>query len=105
MGTGKIRFFFDPDEMPTIMLRDSHANTPHRHITNIQAERRGWINIRTYAEERSLAFDELLEAGVPRNVVDDYLSQSDAFFKNIYDRLTLEGEIALRNNVFDDFDF
>jgi hypothetical protein len=83
---------------PTIVLRDSFANTPHRKISNNQAKRKTGIDDRTYVVERDAMIDELRELGrVPPEFVDAIGASVDEYFKGLHDNIR---NATLRKEIF-----
>jgi hypothetical protein len=46
---------------------------------------------------------DLKEIKVPQNVIDEYLTRCDEYFRKIYDNLTKQGFIAERDAIFGNF--
>ncbi|HEX8275599.1 MAG TPA: DUF4157 domain-containing protein [Longimicrobiaceae bacterium] len=72
------------DDCPAILLRDSHASSPHRRITSRQSQRRSDRAKRTYSEERQNLRDDMAAADVPPKTAEALLASSDAYFGGLY---------------------
>jgi hypothetical protein len=74
------------EEAPTILLRNSRMNTPHRIVSSLQKAREGGIGSRTYAEERVLLQSDMKAAGVPDADAAALVSACDGYFAKLYSK-------------------
>ncbi|HEV2736133.1 MAG TPA: hypothetical protein VGV85_14895, partial [Longimicrobiaceae bacterium] len=72
------------DGCPAILLRDSHASSPHRRVSVRQGQRKADRAKRTYAQERQNLRDDMVAADVPQKTAESLLAQSDAYFGKLY---------------------
>lgn len=70
----------------------------HQSITNQQRSRGRDYTSRTYLQERSFAINELQEAEVPREFIDNLINTNDAYFRNIWEKMPERS----RNSIFGD---
>lgn len=86
----KLNDMYNPNEAPVILLRDTYDGSPHRYITNKQTQRKLEINQTDYIDQRDYTFKELTDIGCSKNQVEKYLSESDEYFKSIFEKLKEE---------------
>jgi len=72
------------DSCPAMLLRDSFAGSPHRRITDRQIAMKESASSRTYAEERKLMIDDLLDSEVSEPQADQLVNASDKYFGDLY---------------------
>lgn len=72
------------DDAPGILLRDSHAGSPHQIVTARQTARSAARATSTYAEERALMRQDLETAGVPESFIQAAEQANDQYFEGLY---------------------
>ena len=75
------------EDEPSILLRDSYQNSPHRNITTRQGTRKHSILDRTYPEERAEAEMDLKPSNVPEEARQRLLDAADDYFRKIRDNI------------------
>jgi hypothetical protein len=77
---------FAYDEAPCILLRNSHAGSPHQIITarQVDATRVAGRATRTYPQERALMRGDLQAAGVPEQFIHAAEQANDVYYAELY---------------------
>ena len=94
------KYGYKSKEAPSILLRDSCSGTPHQAITANQVTRQSGIGKRTYLVERRNVINELREAGVSEESINEYLSKADKYFKSIHDKMPENERLAIFGSFF-----
>lgn len=97
--------YYNADEAPVILLRDSFKGTPHEFITNSQSTRIS----NSYADERKYLlkdFKELLKKQSNRSVIiNRFITEVDNYFYSIYKKMLSDGKSLKQVNEKFMFDF
>ncbi len=72
------------DDMPTILLRDSYAGSPHHKITGMQGKN---YREKTYAEIRRETIEQFNAVQVPQEIQEAYMEKVDVYFRKLYENL------------------
>ena len=91
---------YSRDGCPAILLRDSKMGTPHQIVSARQTARFDTITSRTYAEERVLLKGDMKAAGVPDVHANRLLSESDAYFGQLYKQIEATGKASELTRIF-----
>ena len=75
---------YSREDCPAILLRDSHAGSPHQRVTAAQKGRESGRSSRTYADERLNLATDMARSDVPDAVTRKLLAESDAYFGGLY---------------------
>jgi len=78
---------YSRNDCPTINLRDSMKGSPHRNVTDLQASRKSLRDSYDYQSMRNHVLTDMTAANVPFKFQNKLISESDIYFKNLYDDL------------------
>ncbi len=104
LGLDHPSYGYSRDGCPAILLRDSHAGSPHQRVTAAQngSARASTRSNRTYADERVNLKADMIRADVPDTVATALLAQSDDYFSKIY--RNVETAMVLKGHTPADID-
>ncbi len=100
IDAGLEKYGYARDDCPAILLRDSHAGSPHQRVTARQKARESGRSTSTYDQERMNLRNDMVAAEVPTKYQEELLRQSDKYFEGIYNQM----ERALRAQGVTDVD-
>ena len=85
-----LRFYYNKNKAPCLLLRDSCKGTPHQAITSAQAKRD--INV-SYAIERINLKNDCKMLEIPDSIINQFLAENDAYFGEIYKQMLSDKKI------------
>lgn len=85
-----LRFYYNKNKAPCLLLRDSCKGTPHQAITSAQAKRD--INV-SYAIERINLENDCKMLEIPDSIINQFLAENDAYFGEIYKQMLSDKKI------------
>lgn len=103
MNNKYLKLYYNKNEAPCLLLRDSCIGTPHQAITTAQAKRD--INV-SYAIERKNFINDCSMLRIPDSIMNQFLLESDSYFGNIYSKMVSDKKIPkpIIDSIFK-FDF
>ena len=93
--------YYNKNEAPAILLRDTFKDTPHQILTALQKDRK---KTGSYFKQREYFKSDCKILGIPDEIRDLYLEKADAYFSEIYNQM-LSDNILSKSEIDAKFEF